>query len=82
MAAAYTTVTSYVLSFTLHYFAGRKIDRELYPIKIYILPVSLVLIFTQVAVLAIEFWMLRWGMALVILIIALLRFKNIDYFKK
>lgn len=79
IAAAYTTVVSYAVSFLIHYFTSRKLDKELFPFKFYILPIGLSIIGTATTHIFIDNYILRWACAIFIMIIAIiiiLRNKN------
>ena len=69
MAAAYTTVVSYAISFIIHYSTARKLDRELFPIYIYLAPITIAFFGTVLTYLTIEYWLIRWAIACAIMLI-------------
>lgn len=78
IVAAYTTVVSYGVSFLMHYFFARKIDRELFKINVYIVPLILITSFTLLTNLLIKFIFLRWGIGVImggIFLVSIRRFK-------
>lgn len=66
LAAAYTTVAAYLLSFILHYLHARKLDNELFPISKYIPSLILVLSFCVGAYLFIGYFIIRWLIVIVL----------------
>lgn len=44
LAAAFTTLISYITSFTIHYIMARKLDSRLFDFKIYIIPITLMVV--------------------------------------
>lgn len=69
IAAAYTTVVSYFISFLIHYFSSKRLDKELFPIRFYILPLLLAISGTIITYIFMGNWYIRWAIALLILII-------------
>ncbi|MEK3901319.1 lipopolysaccharide biosynthesis protein [Paenibacillus sp. FSL R7-0179] len=65
IAAAFTTVIAYAVSFGIHYRAARKLDNELFPIKIYLKPVITVLFATVLTYSLMDYASARWGIAIV-----------------
>lgn len=73
IAAAYTTVVAYIVNFIMHYCFSRKLERELFHIKIFCIPIigmALVTIFSYVFM---PLWYIRWLLS-VILGIVILKF--------
>lgn len=60
IAAAFTTVASYFVSFVLHYIYARKLDSELFPFSIYVLPIIIVIAGTAFVYFFMENWCVRW----------------------
>ena len=75
LAAAYTTVASYFLSFVLHYVYARRVDKELFPFSTYILPILLTVAGVFLAS-AISLWHIRWGIAFALLLTGGLYYKS------
>ena len=66
LAAAYTTVASYLVSFFMHYMVSRKLDKELFPFKIYVLPLILMSAFAVITTVFMDFALIRWGIGVVL----------------
>jgi O-antigen/teichoic acid export membrane protein len=64
-AAAYTTVVAYAVSFGIHYKAARKIDSDLFPLKIYVKPIGIMSIAIAVSYIIMDYTIIRWLIALV-----------------
>lgn len=60
-AAAYTTAASYLVSFIMHYIVARKLDSELFDLKLYIAPIAFIVFFTCVTSFLIDFALARWS---------------------
>lgn len=76
VAAAYTTLVSYLVAFVLHANYAKKLEHELYPIKVFVRPfvhicVSLLLFYTFM-----ERTCVRWIVALVYAVLMLYRERN------
>lgn len=71
-AAAYTTVISYFISLLMHCWYCKKLNRELFPLKIYILPTFIIILITGYQYLFMKNWIARWGMIVVVTVIVLL----------
>lgn len=70
IAAAYTTVASYALSFVMHYFAGKRIDNKFVSYRYYI-PGFVILLFVTLFVhVFIDSWITRWGIAVMACVIS------------
>jgi O-antigen/teichoic acid export membrane protein len=65
MAAAFTTVIAYAVSFGIHYYAARKLDNQLFPLKIYIKPIIIMLLAVAISYLIIDYMIFRWFIAIV-----------------
>ena len=72
IAAAFTTVVSYTISFLIHYLKAKKLDVHLFPLKIYIVPIIIAIIGTILAYLTMDLIVLRWGIAITALLMSLL----------
>lgn len=66
VAAAYTTVASYAISFLMHYFIAKKLDNELFPFKIYIAPLLLTIVFMVLVNLIMSYPVIRWMIAVIL----------------
>ena len=67
IAAAYTTVASYAVSFCIHYAKARKLNRELYPLRMYAIPIAMAVGGTVVAYLTMDLPIIRWVISIVFL---------------
>lgn len=75
IAAAYTTVASYSVSFFIHYNYAHRIDCELFKFNIYILPIITVLLSVVVSSFFTS-WLIRWSVALIVLVSGLFYYKD------
>lgn len=65
LAAAYTTLISYIVSFILHYVQGKKLDRELLPLRNYIPGLVVCICIMICTTVLIDHWWIRWVLAFV-----------------
>lgn len=65
IAAAYTTVVAYFISFVIHFCAARKLDNELFPLRVYLNPLILVVFGVISMYLFMEYPLIRWIIAIV-----------------
>lgn len=65
MAAAYTTVVAYIISFAIHYRAARKLDGQLFPFKVYITPIAIVIFAAGMSYILMDYTVVRWTIAVV-----------------
>lgn len=81
IAAAYTTVASYFVAFILHTNYAKKLEKELYPLKVFVPSLIQIGVSTVLFYLFINTWLIRWGIALIYLIIILYIYRNriVDY---
>lgn len=68
VAAAYTTLISYSVSFALHYCFANKLDKEIFQIRMYIVPTTLVVIGTLITYGCRNTPILRWSFAFLVII--------------
>ena len=73
VAAAYTTLASYFVAFILHSRYAKTIEPDIYPLKMFALPLlhvggAIILYYPLL-----NFWTLRWGILFVYLIIILIK---------
>lgn len=68
VAAAFTTLVSYFVSFELHAFKSKKLETELYPIKYFVLPLAELCLATVLFYVFIDNMAIRWGVVLVFII--------------
>lgn len=79
-AAAFTTLFSYITLFVFHNLIGRKIDKELFPFKIYLFPVITIFCSLFFSIILEEFVLIRWIIILVVISISILL--TINRYKK
>ncbi|MFS1511131.1 lipopolysaccharide biosynthesis protein [Chengkuizengella sp. SCS-71B] len=65
IAAAFTTVIAYAVTFGIHYYAARKLDNLLFPFKIYIKPIITMILAVIISYLIIDYAIFRWLIAFV-----------------
>lgn len=78
LAAAFTTVIAYFVSFLLHYRYCRMIDNELFPLSTFLMPLLIIVIFTMFQYITLYNGMVRWilGSLFVILYIIFIFLKD------
>lgn len=64
IAAAFTTVIAYIVSFSIHYCAARKLDNQLFPFKIYLKPILIMLLSVVTIYVLMDFPKIRWIIAI------------------
>lgn len=62
VAAAYTTLASYIVSFVLHSRYAKKIEPTLYPLKYFVKSLLCISVSTIVFYLFKDYWYVRWSM--------------------
>lgn len=60
MAACFTTVASYMVSFIMHSRHSRKLDKDLFPIRQFALPTIIFIVAIVLAYLLMDLWLIRW----------------------
>ncbi|WP_169824050.1 lipopolysaccharide biosynthesis protein [Anaerobacillus alkalidiazotrophicus] len=82
-AAAFTTLISYIISLVLHYKYARKIEKDLFSLKILVKPLILILIMIVVYYIFIESSIIRWSILGIFSLYMILKEKRIilDYYK-
>jgi len=65
IAAAFTTVIAYAVSFGIHYKAARKLDNQLFPFKVYSKPILIMVIAVLISYLMMDYAITRWIIAMV-----------------
>lgn len=75
-AAAFTTLVSYIVSFTLHYMYAKKLNTALFNIKSFVRPLVILSVFTVVFYLLMDNFIYRWGILFCFLVMMLFREKN------
>lgn len=62
---------AYIIAFILHARYAKKIEPELYPLKMFISPLLQILVFTGIYYATLDLWIIRWGI-LVLYLVAIL----------
>lgn len=75
-AAAFTTLISYLLSLYFHYKFAKKLEKDLYPFKIFYLNFLLILFIGAIFYIYLDFLFLRWFIASIISLILLSKHRN------
>lgn len=65
VAAAYTTFVSYFISFVLHARYAKKLEAELYPIRLFIRPIIHIFVTVAIFYLFINKWTIRYGVVII-----------------
>lgn len=73
VAAAYTTLVSYVIAFILHAFYSKKIKPKTLPIRIFVKPLVMLLITIFIYYVLLDKVLLRWGCLFFMLITAAIK---------
>ena len=71
LAAAYTTLFSYILLFVMHRFNAKRINNSLLGLKVFFFPSMMVIMATVFFYLQQDNWFLRWGEAILMVLIFL-----------
>lgn len=74
IAAAATTLLSYIIALIMHYRDGKKLDPELFPIRIYCVPVTIVIVCSISYYFITDYIYVRWSLALFILLFLFIAF--------
>ena len=73
VAAAYTTLISYLVSFLLHSFYAKKLEPKLYPLRFFVKPFLHIIVAIAIFYLFKEYWYVRWGILAVYTIVILVK---------
>ncbi len=76
IAAAYSTLVSFILSMLLHAWCSRKLEKNLFPLKIFGIPLLIILISSILYYVLLDRWIIRWIFMIVILSTLLYGEKN------
>lgn len=76
VAAAYTTLASYLLAFYLHAKYAKKLENELYPLATFILPIIQILIAVIVFYVFMDCWYIRWPITIIYIICMIYKERN------
>lgn len=76
IAAAYTTLTAYTVALVLHAFYSKKIEPDLYNIKMFVVPMLEVILFTVLYYCFSDNWYIRWGTCIIYLAIMALKYRD------
>ena len=70
VAAAYTTLISYTVSFVLHYCYANKLAKDILNIKLYVGPTALVIVGTVITYATMNLPIIRWVVAIAVFLFA------------
>lgn len=68
VGAAYTTLMSYIISLILHYKYARKLNMVLFPIKLFAVPICMIIIAIFIFYVFLNVFFVRWGCVITFLI--------------
>ena len=77
VAAAFTTLGSYLISFILHYISAKQIEKDLFDIKLFIKPILLIAIGVVCFYVFEKMWYIRWGGAILFFVYVFIKEKEI-----
>jgi len=75
-AAAFTTLFSYILSFILHLLYAKKLERDLYPLKLLLKPLLLISITILIFYIFIDYAFIRWILLILFLVFLIIKEKK------
>ena len=76
VAAAYTTIASYFISFVLHSRYAKKLEPDLYPLEMFVRPLIHIMITSILFYVLTDYWYLRWGLMVAYFFTMLFRERN------
>ena len=76
IAAAYTTIAAYVVSLFMHASYAKKLEKELYPIKMFIRPLAHILITSIAFYILMDLPLIRWPLMVIYFLTMLFRERN------
>ena len=79
IAAAYTTLVSYIISFLMHYKDGKKLDSDLFPVNKYILPSIIIMLAWLTYYMTLQIWIARWILAFACMVFMLFYLQKNGY---
>lgn len=77
VAAAYTTIVSYLISFAMHSRYAKKLEPDLYPLKTFYRPLAHIIITSVLFYVLIDVWYIRWLLTIVYFFAMLFREKEV-----
>lgn len=82
IAAAYTTVISYLIAFILHTLYAKKLEPQLYPLNKFLFPLIQLFFATLIFYIFINYWYIRWIVVIIyLLVIGWIERKKIAIYK-
>ncbi|SEW42074.1 lipopolysaccharide biosynthesis protein [[Clostridium] fimetarium] len=75
-AAAFTTLFSYILSFILHLIYAKKLERDLFPLKILVKPLLLISVTILIFYIFIDYAFIRWILLILFLVFLTIKEKK------
>lgn len=76
VAAAYTTLVSYLVAFILHARYAKKLEHNIYPLKSFIIPMCQIFVATTIFYVMIDKWAVRWILLFLYLVVIVFKEKN------
>lgn len=76
VAAAYTTITAYMVSLFMHASYAKKLEKELYPIKMFMRPLAHILVTSIIFYILMDLPLIRWLFMVIYLLAMLFRERN------
>lgn len=76
VAAAYTTLTAYVVTLILHSTYAKKLEKSLFPVKMLVRPIIHICTTTVIFYFLIDYGIMRWALMIVYFALMLLKEKN------
>lgn len=71
VAAAYTTLASYLLSFVMHAAYSKKLEKDLYPIKTFYCSLAYIVVAVIAFSLFMDRWIMRWLIMIIYIVVTL-----------
>ena len=82
IAAAYTTLISYLISFGLHYYAAHKCNKDILPFNVFVYPTIFILLASMIMLLCIANWIIRWCIICIVAVFYIVYILKVDLLHK
>lgn len=76
VAAGYTTLASYIISFLLHAQFAKRLEKNVIPVILFIKPICIITLTVVIYYILLEHWLARWCIMFLFAIIVLIRDRN------
>lgn len=73
VAAAYTTLVSYIIALIFHAIYAKKLEPSLYPLSFFLLPILAIVLAIVLFYVLIDMWIVRWGIMMALLLFVSIR---------